>query len=179
MERASRERQHVDVERHAASYASAITSRPASPIVTDTVDARSSASAADPIVVAQAPPPMTLALRAQVNTPPLSPEAPPMQPPDDSDGVELSPLLDMDVLNQLTAAIEHVSAATPVVVAPQNVPHPPPQPRRRRGWQAAAGGVEPERFGFAALLAGLDEMTEVASPLPLVGSTAGPHSATR
>jgi hypothetical protein len=96
--------------------------------------------------------------------------------------IDLSPLLDEAVVEQLSAAIEAVSASTrpasastvPALpeapaapIAPPKSPARAPKTRKQRVRQPdspEADLFDPERCGFAALLAKLDEITRLQSP---------------
>lgn len=106
--------------------------------------------------------------------------------------VDLAPLLDESVVEQLTAAMEavdsnqHVDYATSLAsidasaIEPAPVrPQPKARKERARLTEVSTNFFDPSECGFAALLAKLDEITHLASPLPGVDPLAGSFDATR
>jgi hypothetical protein len=145
------------------------------------------------LAVAHAPAHVTSVLRPVVPVHPsptlVHPSAPPPQPlslggpeREFAAEIDLSPLLDEAVVEQLSAAIEAVSASTrpaPASTVPP-LPEPPAAPvappknparapktrkqRVRHPESPEPDPFDPERCGFAALLAKLDEITRLQSP---------------
>ena len=127
-------------------------------------------------------------------------------PADESAEIDLTAMLDESVVHQLSEAIERVTRngirnpAWPAEARGQSGAWPPsnraaadmwrPQsaaaassPRRKRfperkPIQDEWGLFDPAQCGFAALLAKLDEITDVASSLPAPEASAGSHNVT-
>ena len=105
----------------------------------------------------------------------------------------LSALLDEEVVQQLSAAIETVAArrdSALMIPEPEEMPKAaksrsqktrakPRQPARRPAEPAPSDLFDPQQCGFAALLAKLDEITHVASSLPADDPRAGPSDVSR